>query len=166
MKNKNKYIQFILFVGITASVVFTGCRKEPIYTGDDAQLQFSGDIRNGELITFDTVFTTIGSVTRVLKVLNPHKNTIKTDISLLGGNVSNFSVNVDGVSGTAFKDVEIRGKDSIFIFVKVNLNPNAQNSPMVIADTLAFFTNGNRQNVELVACGEDAIFIVPNSRWY
>jgi hypothetical protein len=157
MKKINNYIRFVFFVGIAINIVFTGCRKEQIYTGDDAQLQFSK-----ELITFDTVFTTIGSVTRVLKVLNPHKNTIKTDISLLGGNTSSFSVNVDGVSGTSFKDIEIRGKDSIFIFIKVNLNPNAQNMPMIIADTLAFFTNGNRQNVELVACGEDAIFLVSN----
>jgi len=166
MKNKNNYIRVIFLVGIAASLALTGCRKDKIDESSNVQLKFSGDIRNGELITFDTVFTTIGSVTRVLKVLNPHKNTIKTDISLLGGNVSYYSVNVDGVSGTSFKDVEIRGKDSIFIFVKVNLNPNAQNTPMVVADTLVFFTNGNRQNVELVACGEDAIFIVPNSKWY
>jgi len=162
MKNKNRHIRLVIFAGIAAGIVFAGCRKDQIYKGDNAQLQFSGDIRNGGLITFDTVFTTIGSVTRVLRVLNPYKNTIKTDISLLGGNVSYYSINVDGISGTSFKDVEIRGKDSIFIFVKVNLNPNAQNSPMVVADTLVFFTNGNRQNVELVACGEDAIFIVPN----
>jgi hypothetical protein len=161
MKKINNYIQFVLFVGIVASLALTGCRKDKIHEGSDVKLTFSGDIRNGELITFDTVFTTIGSVTRVLKVLNPYKNPIKTDISLLGGNISSFNVNVDGVSGTSFKDVEIRGKDSIFIFIKVNLNQNAQNMPMVIVDTLAFFTNGNRQNVELVACGEDAIFITP-----
>jgi hypothetical protein len=166
MKNRNFYIQFTFFAGIAAGVAFMGCRKDQIYTGNDAQLEFSGDINESGLVTFDTVFTTIGSVTRVLKVLNPYKNTIKTDISLLGGNVSSYSVNVDGVSDVAFKDVEIRGKDSIFIFIKVNLNPNAQNSPMIIADTLVFFTNGNRQDVELVACGEDAIFIIPDFKWY
>ena len=157
MKNRNYYIRFALFAGIAMGVVFTSCRKDTVYTGNDAQLNFSE-----ELITFDTVFTTIGSVTRVLKVVNPQKNTIKTDISLLAGNTSSFSVNVDGVPGTMFKDVEIRGKDSIFIFIKVNLNPNAQNTPILIADTLVFITNGNRQDVELLACGEDANFIVPN----
>jgi len=156
MKNINDSILCIFFVGIMVAIMFTSCQKEPIYAGNDAVLQFSK-----EIISFDTVFTTIGSVTRVLKVSNPQKNTIKTNISLLGGNASCFSINVDGEAGTVFEDVEIRGKDSIFIFIKVNLNQNAQNMPMVIADTLVFSTNGNRQNVELLACGEDAHFIVP-----
>ena len=157
MKIRNYCIKCVLFVGMAAGIMFAGCRKDVVDTGSDVKLRFSK-----EIISFDTVFTTIGSVTRVLKVFNPHQNTIKTDITLLAGNTSYFSVNVDGESGTVFKDVEIRGKDSIFIFIKVNLNPNAQNTPMVIADTLVFLTNGNRQNVELVACGEDAHFIVPN----
>ncbi|MDR1458849.1 MAG: hypothetical protein LBI60_01350 [Bacteroidales bacterium] len=139
------------------AIVFISCHKNRIYTSDDAKLNFSE-----EILTFDTVFTTIGSITKVLKVSNPHKNTIKTDIGLVGGNISNFSVNVNGVSGSYFKDVEIHSKDSIFIFIKVNLNPNGQNQPILIVDTLAFFTNGNRQNVELLACGEDAHFIVPD----
>ena len=155
MKNRNNYIRTILFWVLIVGIAFTSCRKDTVYTGD-VQLQFSE-----ELITFDTVFTTIGSVTRMLKVINPHKNTIKTDIRLLAGNASCFSVNVDGESGTVFQDVEIRGKDSIFIFIKVNLTKNLQSMPMVIADTLAFLTNGNRQNMQLLACGEDANFIVP-----
>ena len=158
MKNTNKNIRYILFAGIAAGMLLVSCRKDTVYTGD-VQLQFSDS-----LITFDTVFTTIGSVTRILKVINPHKNTVKTDISLLAGNMSCFSVNVDGEAGTVFKDVEIRGKDSIFIFIKVNLNQNLQNMPMVITDTLVFITNGNRQDMELVACGEDANFILPNTR--
>lgn len=149
--------RFILFLAIGASIAFISCQKNRIYTNSDAKLYFSE-----EIIAFDTIFTTIGSVTKILKVSNPHKNTVKTDIILTGGSISNFSVNVDGVAGTYFKDVEIHGKDSIFIFIKVNLHPNGSNIPVVIADTLAFFTNGNHQNVELVACGEDAHFIVPD----
>jgi hypothetical protein len=158
MQKRSRLFQVILFISIITSIVTVSCRKERIYTDSNAKLSFSQ-----ELITFDTVFTTIGSITKVLRVCNPYNTMIKTDIGLIGGAVSSFSINVDGVSGTYFKDVEIHAKDSIFIFVKVNLNPNGGNNPMLIVDTLAFFTNGNRQNVELLACGEDANFIVPDN---
>ena len=151
---------FIIKVALLAGLLaVAGCQKNKIYDGENAQLHFSE-----EIMTFDTVFTTIGSITKILKVNNPYKNTVKTDIALISGGNSYFSVNVDGVFGTVFKDVEIRGKDSIFIFVKVNINPNNQNMPIFISDTLAFSTNGNRQNVELRAFGEDANFILPDTK--
>ena len=158
MQNTHYIFRLIGITAILLGVFFTSCRKDTFYENKDAQLSFSEKI-----ITFDTIFTTIGTVTQRFTVFNPHKNTIKTDIALIGGNASFFSVNVDGISGNSFKGIEIPAKDSIFIFVKVNLNPNNQNNPILVADTLAFYTNGNRQNVELVACGEDAHFIVPNA---
>ena len=158
MQNTHYLFRLIIFTSISLGAFFTSCRKENIYENEDAKLGFST-----QMITFDTIFTTIGTVTQKFTVRNPYKNTIKTDIVLIGGNASFFSVNVDGMSGNSFKGVEIPAKDSIFIFVKVNINPNDGNTPMLVADTLAFFTNNNRQNVELVACGEDAHFIVPNA---
>jgi len=155
MQNSHYLLRFIIITGILSGMFFTSCKKETFYEKDDASLEISKTT-----ITFDTIFTTIGTVTQKFTVFNPHKGTVKTDIVLVGGNASFFSVNVDGVPGTVFKDVEIPAKDSIFIFVKVNIHPNGGNTPMLIVDTLAFYTNGNRQNVDLLACGEDAIFIV------
>ncbi len=160
MRNISHFIQLIFLGCIFTGIVLTGCQKDRIYNNSDAKLNFSE-----EIVTFDTLFTSIGSITKTLKVFNPYKNTVKFDIALGGGNTSYFSVNVDGVPGTSFKDVEIRSKDSISIFIKANINPNGENTPMLVLDSLAFLTNGNSQKVKLLAYGEDANFIVPNATW-
>ena len=151
----------VLVCAVLAGVVgFSSCKKVGFYTKSDAALEFSES-----LIAFDTVFTSVNTITRVLRVKNPYKENIKTDIMLVGGATSYFSLNIDGVSldnaARLLKDVEIPAKDSIFIFIKANINPNGVNNPMLACDTVAFTTNGNRQNVELLACGQDAHFILP-----
>ena len=155
MQNKHYFFRVVAIAGLLLTIIFSSCKKDDYYTKEDASLVFSQS-----LITFDTVFTTIGTITKKFTVYNPHKNTIKTNIALVGGSTSSFSVNVDGVSGTSFTDVEIPAKDSIFIFVKANINPNNSNGPILHVDELSFFTNGNRQKVELLACAEDAKFII------
>lgn len=132
--------------------------KEKWNNDPDANLKFST-----HLVTFDTIFTSVSSITRQLKVYNPYRTPIKTDIALIGGNASYYSININGQSAVTLKNVEIAAKDSIFILIKVNIPPNGANTPMLLSDTLTFFTNGNRQNVELLAFGQDANFIIPNA---
>ena len=150
--------RFIVYALGAGLLVFSSCKKGDYYTGSDAKLQFSNTI-----ITFDTVFTSVSTITKVLKVSNPYKTDIKTDIVLVGGTMSYFSINVNGVpmQKQYLEDVEIPAQDSIFIFIKANINPNGVNNPMLACDTLRFTTNGNKQNVELLACGQDAHFIIP-----
>jgi hypothetical protein len=81
-----------------------------------------------------------------------------SSIRLGGGSSSVFSLNIDGTPASSVSDVEIEGHDSIFIFVKVTLNPNNQNNPLVITDSILFNTNGNLQQVALIAWGQDAYF--------
>lgn len=136
--------------------VFSSCRKDKLLTDASAKLNFSQDT-----IFFDTVFTTIGSVTKRLKVHNPHNNIIQiSSIRINGGSKSNFRINVDGLPGDA-KNIRIRPKDSLFIFIEVTVDPNNANSPLVITDFLEFVTNGNVQQVTLVAWGQDAIYFTP-----
>lgn len=142
-----------------AAFCMSGCEKEHVYEGSDARLHFSE-----ETICFDTIFTSVASITQRLVVSNHYSGDLYLDISLAGGNQSYFSVNVDGVPGTSFSKVCIPAKDSIFIFVKVNIMPNQQDTPLLAADTLCFFTNGVKQQVELLAFGQDAHFIVADSR--
>ena len=66
-----------------------------------------------DLVKFDTVFTTVGSATQNFRVYNPYNYDIKVDVYLAGGDHSPFSINVDGVAGTSFRNVEIPAKDSI-----------------------------------------------------
>ena len=135
-------------------LLLCSCRKQTAYEGD-AELEFST-----LTVTFDTVFTSLSSVTERLVVTNPYDGDVYTDVLLQGGDASFFSVNVNGVPGTSLKHVCIPARDSIFVFVKVNIHPNGQDTPLLAVDTLHFFTNGKRQDVSLLAAGQDAHFIV------
>lgn len=151
-----KYIQNYIFPVLIACVLFfTSCDK---IENNEVTLQFST-----EEITFDTVFTTVGTITRNFTVHNPSKEDILADIYLAGAPNSYFCINVDGLSGTDFRDVLIPARDSIFIHVKANLHPGNQNTPFLITDSIVFRHNGNVQDVNLLAYGQDANFIVADA---
>jgi len=139
----------ILFAG------FLSCERIDIITDPDAKLRFSVDT-----VYFDTIFTTIGSTTKQLRVYNHYNQPIKiTSIELAGGQGSMFRLNIDGISGNTATNIEIPPKDSIYIFVGVTLDPNNADSLLLIQDSIVFVTNGNVQDVNLVAWGQDVHFI-------
>ncbi|HAG15740.1 MAG TPA: hypothetical protein DCG69_04335 [Bacteroidales bacterium] len=139
--------------------VFFACSKEPIIITDSSvKLAFSNDT-----ITFDTIFTTMGSVTKQLKVYNKEKNTLLiSKIALAGGTQSPYQINVNGHSGTVFNELELAGGDSLFVFVRITIDPNNQNSPLIVRDSVLFELNGKIQDVDLYAWGQDAHYILPN----
>jgi hypothetical protein len=153
----NRHLNGALFLLIIITLAFTSCRKdEELGTSPAYQLSFSTDT-----VLFDTVFTTIGSTTRILKVYNRNDKRVNiSSIRLVGGANSQYQVNVDGAQGVSFSNVEIDANDSLFVFVKVTIDPTNENSPLVVGDILEFVTNGNEQKVELVAWGQDAYFHV------
>lgn len=134
---------------------FNGCH--PNQFDDSVELKFSTDT-----LMFDTVFTTTQSITRSFTVFNPSKNPVKLDIYLSNPGQTYYSINVDGIAGKEFHDVEIPARDSIFVFVKVNINPVNQNNPYLITDSVLFCNSQRRQAVQLVAFGQDAHFIIPD----
>ncbi len=149
----------ILFILFGLLILFSCRKEEEIFESSSAQLQFSTDS-----VSFDTVFTTVGSVTKNIRVYNPYSERIKiSSIRLNGGSTSAFRINVDGSPGDVHTDVEIAGKDSMYIFIEVTVDPNNTNNPLVILDNIEFITNGNRQNVILEAWGQDAHFFTPTS---
>lgn len=108
---------------------------------------------------FDTVFTTVGSSTEVFTVYNTEDKAILiSSLRLANGQASDFRLNVDGLPGKSFTDVEIGPNDSIFIFVEVTVDPNNLNTPLVITDSIIFETNGTVQDIDLVAWGQDAYY--------
>lgn len=153
-----KYIWILVCV---IAFAFASCNTPPVFSKDDSlTLAFSSDT-----ITFDTVFTSIGSSTRQLMIYNNHnENIIISNIRLEGGIQSYFSINVDGVSGYEFSDIELYAKDSIFIFMRVTINPNDQNNPFFVEDRLIFETNNNIQAVNLTAYGQNAHYIIADQQ--
>lgn len=136
---------FLLFLWLLS------CQKDNISYSPSLNISFSSDT-----VLFDTVFTTIGSATRHLKVYNNNQSDVEiSSIRLAGGESSPYRINVDGEPITHARDVLLRSKDSLFVFVEVNVNPTSQNAPMLIADSLVFNTNGNVQDVKLVSWGQD-----------
>lgn len=132
-------------------VSFFSCNDEGYLSSRDAQLKFSTDT-----VMFDTVFTTIGSTTQHFTVHNPYnENILISRIKLTGGDLSNFRLNINGEMENEIYEVEIPAKDSIYIFVEVTIDPNGQNLPMVVVDSIEFTTNANIQDVKLVAYGQD-----------
>ncbi|HQQ94640.1 MAG TPA: hypothetical protein PLQ93_08810 [Bacteroidia bacterium] len=135
------------------------CKKDSLNTDPSAKIELSQDS-----LLFDTVFSTIGSATKNIRIRNKNSQRIKiSSINLEGGSASQFIVNVDGVPGTSFKDIELAAKDSMYIFIQVNVNPTNQNSPLIINDRLVFSVNGNIQYLNLEAWGQDAYYHRPTN---
>jgi hypothetical protein len=150
-----KIVSFFIFLLLLVN--FFSCKKDKFITNTSAKVSFSRDS-----VLFDTVFTTIGSSTRNIKVRNNNTQKIKiSTIQLAGGTASAFKINVDGSPGTSFSDIEIAAKDSMYIFIQVNVNPTNINSPLIIRDSLLFTVNGNLQKVQLEAWGQDAYYHRP-----
>lgn len=142
---------FSLLVMISFAV--TSCNDERFSTNPKDKLQFSTDT-----LTFDTVFTTIGSATSKILVYNRNKSSLNISyIGVAGGKNSSFRVNVDGSlnENNQFSDIEIRANDSLYIFVQLKVDPTDSNSPVFIQDSLIFVTNGVNQNIKLHAFGQD-----------
>ncbi len=152
-------IRYFLFAASAFFVLFlsfSSCKKENFETGQ-VTLKFSEDT-----IMFDTVFTTVGSATEVFTVYNPGDNDVLVNsIRLATGESSNFRLNVDGVPGKSFTNVEIPAHDSIWVFVEVTIDPNNVNTPLIVTDSILFVTNGFAQDLDLVAWGQDAYFHRP-----
>ncbi len=139
------------------AAVIGSCKKDEFNTSPDLRLRFSTDS-----VMFDTVFTTVGSATQFLKVYNNDDSFVKIgSIKLKNDPNNSYRINVDGLSGTGFEDIEIGPEDSLFIFIEVTVEPNADALYPFVEGEIEFVTNGNAQTVDLVAWGWDAIFYTP-----
>jgi len=140
-------------------IMSSSCRKQDDFLSDKgATLDFSE-----KLVLFDTVFVTVGSTTKQLKVYNRNSKPVKIQsLRLASGNASAYRLNVNGLSGKVFSNIEIKDKDSLYIFIEVTVpDPQSPNTPFVLADSIVFTLNGQQQDVDLVAWGQRANFIFP-----
>ncbi len=150
---KNTFIRLLVLLVIIGSAV--NCNREMLDPDPHALPGFSTDT-----VTFDTVFTTIGSTTLNFKVYNKsNRPLIINSISLAGGDGSFFRLNIDGVPATHLTQVEVPPDDSLFVFIAVTVDPTNLNNPVVIKDSILFTTNGRLQDVKLIAYGQDVHLI-------
>jgi hypothetical protein len=156
----------IVLLILSALVLLTACRKDSFITTPDARLSITADT-----LKFDTVFTTTGSVMQFVKILNENDQKLRlSSVKLMGGASSAFKINVDGIATTEARDIDIEANDSVYVFVQVNVNPNAANLPFVIRDSIQVSFNGRTRLVQLEAWGQNAHFfrnkeIVSDETW-
>ncbi len=145
----------ILYISILLILIFASCKKEKIYTSSDAKLVFSHDT-----VFFDTLFSNIGSATKQIKIYNRNHGTVNISaIRLAGGENSNFRLNINGVSTNKLNDVELEENDSLYIFIEVTIDPNNDNLPYIVQDSIVFEVNGNVQDLDLISWGQNANYI-------
>jgi len=150
-----KHLSILLTTALFVLAFSVSCRKsDKVDSNPSLMLSFSTDT-----VMFDTVLATVGSVTRRLMVHNQNPGkVVVSQIQLGGGAASMYRINIDGKPAFDVQNIEIPGKDSIFVFVRVTVNPNDKTTPFIVSDSIIFTTNGNRQVVQLAACGQNADF--------
>ncbi len=142
------YILLSYFVLVLA----WSCADEEFTTSPNSLLEFSSDT-----INMDTLFTTIGSSTRKLMVYNRHSKAINiSNVRLINAGNSGFVINVDGMNGDVFDNVEIAKNDSMFIFIEAKMKETAQDEAVRMEDIISFEFNGVMQKVVLEAHAQDA----------
>ncbi|MCC3154131.1 hypothetical protein Q3A66_05035 [Hymenobacter sp. BT770] len=164
---------FPLFIVLSCLLAFLpGCEPKEDLVQTSGSLEFRSEFRT-DTVLFDTVFTTIKTVTKRLWVYNRNGGAVKTDINLAGIAGTAFSVVINGDARPSAQGVTIRGKDSLLVLVRAVVGDNGQaTSPkqFLVTDELRFRTNGTDQNVKLVAYGQNAYFhradiIRTNTTW-
>ena len=127
----------LLLVAFLFNLLACDGLDENYSTNPNHRLAFSTDT-----LSFDTIFTTIGSATKAFMVYNPNAQPLLiSEIILASGEETGFRINVDGRKGDHFQDVRIPAEDSLYVFVEVTVNPNAENQPLLVEASVIFTTN-------------------------
>ncbi len=129
--------------------------EEEVTTSSSARLSFSTDT-----VIFDTLFSRVGSITKRFKVFNNNKNAVVISQLKLGlSDASPYTITVNGEERSNFANEVILGKDSLLVLVKVEIDPQNQDLPFLVKDSVVFESNGNQDHVKLIAWGQDAVFV-------
>lgn len=131
------------------------CIQDHVSSDPSLQLSFSHDT-----VLFDTVFTSIGTSTQQIRVYNPNKNAVSIEqVSMQNGQY--FYINLDGENDMSrMRDMVVRGGDSLFLFIRAEIDPQESNSPVLVEDRIAFRVNGNVQEILLQAYGQNVEKII------
>jgi hypothetical protein len=144
----------LLFFFLAFNLI-SACKKESVITSSEARIFISVDT-----LRFDTVFTSAGSVTGSFKIFNLNDSKLLlSSVELMGGTVSQFRINADGIPGPEVNNLEIAANDSIYVFVTVNVNPNSSTSPFLVTDSIRVRYNDNSTQVQLTAYGQNANYL-------
>ncbi|MCP4456686.1 MAG: hypothetical protein GY816_01460 [Cytophagales bacterium] len=145
------------FLSLVIFLFVLACRPDEELISKSPGLKL---IISQDTVLFDTLLTSRGSITRRFRIFNPNKAAIKFSRITLGkGNSSDYSLTINGRETDELRDEILFGNDSLQILVSVFIDPQDQNLPYLVKDSVVFDWNGNSGNVKLVAYGQDAVFV-------
>lgn len=153
---KDTHILFLSIVYTILCITLACVPEQEAFTYDpDTKLSFSKDT-----VLFDTLFSTVGSITKSFKVYNPNQNALViTSVALAKGSSSAYTVYINGEQNKHFTGVPLLGGDSLLVLVEAHIDAQDEDLPFLVKDSLIFTTNQNVQDVKLIAWGQDAHFI-------
>ncbi len=147
--------QAIYLLIISLTIAIFSCEREYEYTNGNNGLSFSVDT-----LMFDTIFSSIGSVTRNFKIYNPYDDDIIINsVELAGGDNSEFRININGYPESKVEDIKINARDSLYVFVDITIKPEDSNSPFVVNDSVIITTGKKEQDIKLIAYGQDVVLL-------
>ena len=140
---------------LSCLVLLISCDVYHVSDDPTLQLSFSHDT-----LYLDTIFTEQGSATYTLMVYNTHSRAMVID-RIWQEEGDFFRVNVDGEQDLdRLQSIQINGKDSMFIFVRVKIDSTHQDAPLFITDRLHFhLQNGKTQSIQLEAHAQEVVRI-------
>lgn len=151
----NRYVFLFTLLLVTYCVLLVSCKKDSFIESAYARVNITSDT-----LKYDTVFTSTGSITKSFKIINQNNQKLRLNkVKLMGGSVSAYKMNIDGIATTEANNLDIEANDSIYVFVSVTINPNALNLPFIVSDSILINYNGNNRYVQLQAFGQNANFL-------
>ena len=149
-----KFVYLILL-----SIIFYACKPQaekltsnystnPIIVSDDS-------------LVYDTLLTGEKvSITKRIKVYNKLDNAIIINSIRLGSNSDAvYNIIVNGQKGPAVSNIELLGKDSIYVLVSLNLKNGNAGNPYLLSDSILYEIGGKRTVTQLLAWGQDANYL-------
>ncbi len=147
------------FITIFIIIFLGSCRKDFGTIQSTGELKFSVDT-----VLLNRVFDNISSSTQSFKVYNRGNDPITIPTIKLGrGENSFYRLNVDGIAGKTFENIDILGKDSIFVFVEATVDfDQITDTEFFYRDSVVFDSGINEQDVKLEALVLDVHLIRPD----
>lgn len=145
----NKYVSNTVFLLVVITFAFFSCVKPEEKLASTGALEFSTDT-----VFFDTVFTTITTVTKRLRVYNKNSNAVQIS-SISIPTTTPFSLIINGIESNNVRNLILNGKDSLLILINAKLGDNNSSNPLLFEQPITFITNEVKQNVVLSAVGRD-----------
>lgn len=123
---------------------------------NDSSLRLSYSI---DTLKFEPLVTEQTTSTRTIVIRNNSGEDLRISSVELESHNGNFQMNADGKSGEKVSNLEIRDGDSIYVFVRANLNQLADNNEVWIEDAIVINYNDHSDRIIITALGQNAVVL-------